>query len=128
MRYIKSILSVGIIIFILFAIAIVVDGLNDNIKKSDVLVILGNKVEVTGMPSATLQSRLEKGFELYTQGIAGFIIVSGGIGKEGFDEAQVMKQYLVSKGMPSEAIIEDNKGIDTFSTAQNTRAILKEKN
>ena len=56
------------------------------------------------------------------------IIVSGGIGKEGFDEAKVMASYLIEKGVPTEKIIRDNEGNTTYDSALNCRSILNDSN
>ncbi len=122
-----KIIGAGILFVVLSAVTIVVDGLIDDVQKSDVIVILGNKVELDGTPSPTLQSRLEKGLELYEKQMAPLIIVSGGLGKEGYQEAEVMQEYLVSRGVPKDVVIADNEGFDTFLTAQNTKNILRER-
>jgi vancomycin permeability regulator SanA len=123
-----SIVLISIFAFLFSATAtvIVVKGLRDDIQVSDVGVILGSKVNVDGNPSARLVARLEKGRELYAQGIFKHIIVSGGVGKEGYDEAQVMKQYLVTHHVPESAIILDNQGITSEATAQNTEWIMRQ--
>ncbi|MFF2890147.1 YdcF family protein [Paenibacillus sp. NPDC057967] len=64
--------------------------------------------------------------ELYHQGYFSKILVSGGLGKEGFDEAKVMKSYLIDQGIPEEKIIEDNNGYNSYMTAQNTSTIMDE--
>ncbi len=127
LHVIKYIFLFGIVCLVVTAFAIVVDGLHDNIHKSDAIVILGNKVELTGQPSARLASRLDKGFDLYKEGIAPLIIVTGGIGEEGFDEAKVMKEYLVQKGIPKDLIVEDAQGINTFASAKNVKSLLEQK-
>jgi vancomycin permeability regulator SanA len=128
LKIIKYILFTGITVCIITALAIIYDGLSDTIQQSDALIILGNKVELTGQPSPRLVSRLEKGFELYQKKMAPLIIVSGGVGIEGFDEAKIMRQYLVDKGIPSDAVLVDSYGVDTFSSAKNIQKIVKEKN
>ncbi len=105
---------------------IVIDGYDDNIEQADAVLIFGNKVNEDGTPSNRLQSRLERGLELYNDGIAPIIIVSGGFGKEGYEEAEVMKEYLVNKGVPADAIIEDKDGYDTYQTAQNLMKIAED--
>lgn len=112
--------------FIIHTAFIVIDGVNDELKPVDVAVVLGNKVEVSGQPSERLKARLDKAVELYNKGYFTLIIVSGGIGKEGFDEAQVMKSYLIDNGIPEEKIIEDNNGYNSYMTAQNTSKIMNE--
>lgn len=95
-------------------------------KHVDVAVVLGNKVEANGQPSERLTARLDKSVELYDGGYYNFIIVSGGIGKEGFDEAKVMKSYLIDKGIPEDKIIEDKNGYNSYMTAENTSKIMDE--
>jgi len=112
--------------FIIHTIVIVMDGLNDELMPVDVAVVLGNKVETTGRPSNRLQARLDKSAELYREGYFTYIVVSGGIGKEGFDEAKVMKEYLIEKGIKEDKIIEDNNGYNSYMTAQNTSHIMNE--
>lgn len=107
---------------------IVVDGLTDEISPADVIVVLGNRVEENRKPSPRLQSRLDEAKLLYENGIAKNIIVSGALGKEGFEESSVMKKYLVEQGIEEKNIIEDSKGFTTFDTAKNTKKIIEEKN
>jgi vancomycin permeability regulator SanA len=111
---------------ILGAGAIVWDGLNDNLYHADVGVVLGSKVELSGRPSLRLKARLDHAAELYHSKHFPAIIVSGGIGREGFNEAVVMRDYLVERGIPVEAITVDSRGITTAATAINTRAILQQ--
>jgi DUF218 domain len=75
-------------------IAILLDGLTDNVTKSDVGIVLGSKVMPDGTPSARLRARLDKADELFQLGMFKSVIVSGGTGKEGRSEARVMADYL----------------------------------
>lgn len=112
--------------FTIHTVVIVIDGLNDELKSADMAVVLGNKVELNGQPSKRLQSRLDKAVELYDEGYFNFIIVSGGLGKEGFDEAKVMKNYLTNQGISDDKIIEDSNGYNTYMTAENSRLVMDE--
>jgi vancomycin permeability regulator SanA len=114
-------------LFVLSAAAITVSGLNDNIHQSDVAVILGNHVAPDGKPSARLQARLDRAVELYHQGIFQQTIVSGGIDPNGTDEAVAMKRYLVARGLPSNKIVVDRAGNNTYLTAQNTAKIMTDR-
>lgn len=102
-------------------------GMRDDARPSDVAIILGSKVELNGKPSARLAARLDQGAAMYARGLARHVIVSGGVGKEGFDEAKVMRDYLVSQGLPSSVIHVDSLGIDTESTAVNSAVIMRER-
>ena len=96
---------------------IVADGLHDRPGRSDLAVVLGNKVETNGQPSPRLAARLDSALELWRRGLCGRILVSGGVGVEGFDEAAVMKSYLVAHGVPHAVVVTDSTGYDTYRTA-----------
>jgi vancomycin permeability regulator SanA len=114
------------VLFIISAIAIVWDGLVDDLETADVAIVLGNKVEIDGTPSARLQARLDKAVALYAQGMFDRIIVSGGTGREGYDEAEVMQRYLVAKGIPESNVYVDSEGNNTYLTARNSAIFMEE--
>jgi vancomycin permeability regulator SanA len=110
---------------ILLALAILIDGFTDNLDKAYTAVVLGNTVYPDGTPSPRLKARLDKAVELYRQGYFKRIIVSGAQGGEGYDEARVMKNYLISHGVEPQAVLPDPNGFNTFETARNTAALLR---
>lgn len=112
-------------VFLVLCLAVVARGLRDDLRRSDVAVVLGNKVNPDGRPSPMLQARLDETLALYRRGLFPSLIVSGGFGKEGFDEAQVMKSYLVARGVPVRAIITDGRGVNTRATAVNAAALMR---
>jgi vancomycin permeability regulator SanA len=114
--------------FIVPALLIVADGLTDELHQADVAVVLGNTVNPDGQPSPRLQARLDKTVELYQKGFFTNIIVSGGVGVEGFDEAVVMRQYLVNQNIPAERIFVDSEGRTSNLTAKNTAQIMRQNN
>jgi uncharacterized SAM-binding protein YcdF (DUF218 family) len=111
--------------FLVAAALLAADGLRDEIHPADVAIVPGNTVERDGQPSARLRARLDKTLELYRGGLFGHVIVSGGVGVEGFDEAEVMKRYLVSRGVPEARVIADGGGATTYLTARNAAEIMK---
>ncbi len=111
--------------FLIHTTLILADGLRDNLKPADAAVVLGNRVEPSGVPSPALRVRLDKGLELYRNGTVKNIIVSGGVGKEGFDEATVMRDYLTARGVPAMNILADHSGDDTFLTAEHTKQLMQ---
>lgn len=127
----KSVIVFVSILFIWFIAHILIitfDGLKDELDISDVAVVLGNKVELSGEPSERLKGRLNKAIELYEKGYFEYIIVSGGIGKEGYDEAEIMKIYLVEKGVQEDKILVDSEGYNSLMTAQNAKKIMNNMN
>lgn len=110
--------------FIIHLIVITIDGFNDKIQKADVAVVLGNKVYEQG-PSKRLQGRLDRAVEIYQQKMVDKIVVSGGIEPEGFNEAIIMKDYLMRQAVLEEDIILDQNGYNTYLTALNTKELSK---
>lgn len=128
-KFRRVVVALSVIVGLFFAAAgwLVWSGLQDHLIKADVAVVLGNKVEADGQPSPRLKARLDRTAALYREGWFPAILVSGGTGVEGFDEAAVMKRYLVAAGVPASAVVEDPHGVTTWATAENTARLLKEK-
>lgn len=112
--------------FTLAAMWIVAAGLTDDIQAADVAIVPGNTVEKDGRPSARLRARLDQTVALYRQGLFPNVIVSGGVGSEGFDEAEVMKRYLVENGVPESRIHVDSGGATSHLTARNAARMMRE--
>lgn len=112
--------------FLLVAAVVVAIGLRDRPHAADLAVVLGNEVYANGQPAPRLAARLDRALEVYRAGQCRMILVSGGVEPNGQDEAKVMAAYLRSRGVAADRLIEDNRGIDTFHTAQNTRRVLRE--
>ena len=111
-------------VFVIATLVLVVAGLRDDIGHADVGLVLGSKVNPDGTPSARLCARLDRTLELYQAGYFPRIIVSGG--RQGANEAAVMRDYLVAHGVPPKNLIVDNTGINTFSSAYDTRQIMRQ--
>ncbi len=105
---------------LLFAAASVITvlGMRNSIGYADVAVVLGNTVFPSGEPSPRLRGRLDKCVELFGQGMMKQIIVSGGLGREGHVEGVVMREYLLSRGIPDSVIVVDGVAHNTFETAR----------
>lgn len=112
-------------VLVLASIVLVIAGLNDRHGQAALIVVPGNTIAPDGTPSPRLQARLDVAVKLFKQGNAPRIFVSGGTGKEGFDEAASMAAYLRRQGVPAAAIIEDNQGWTTGATAVNAAAYLR---
>jgi vancomycin permeability regulator SanA len=102
-----------------------VDGFKPPVLPADVAVVLGSKVQRDGSPSSGLQRRLERARDLYRKGAVKGIIVSGGRGSEGFEEADIMRDVLIGSGIPVDAIIVDRAGNNTRLTAIHAHQIMQ---
>jgi uncharacterized SAM-binding protein YcdF (DUF218 family) len=90
----------------------------DEAQPADIIVVLG-AAEYRGKPSPVLRARLDHALTLYQRGLAPRILTTGGAGGDPvYTEGDVGRTYLVSRGVPSEAIVVDAEGGSTvYSTA-----------
>lgn len=113
--------------FVLFPLAqIYTFGTTDYARKADVLVVLGAAVRVDGTPSAALRTRLDHAVQLYQEGLAPKIIMSGGVETSGANEAQAMRDYAIAHGVAAGAVLVDEAGSDTDHTVADTVPMIKE--
>ncbi|MBY0508473.1 MAG: YdcF family protein [Bryobacteraceae bacterium] len=88
----------------------------DERRPADVIIVLG-AAEYRGLPSPVLKSRLDHALALYRQGLAPRILTTGGSGGDpDFTEGEVGRNYLVRKGVPSEAILVEPEAETTFQS------------
>lgn len=118
-RFLKNALIVIVFIIFIQSSFIAADGLWDDNVKADCILILGNKVNEDGTLSPRLKARVDKGLQLFHENPSSIIIVSGGLGQEGYYEGTEMKKYLVDQGVPVGSVIVDDQGNNTLQTANN---------
>ncbi|MGD8188461.1 YdcF family protein [Brevibacillus ginsengisoli] len=93
--------------------------------KADVAIVLGAAVW-GDQPSPGLKERLNKSLWLYQQKFVPKILVSGGLGNgKPISEAAAMKQYLLAKGVPEEAILIEDQSHDTYQNLLNSKQIME---
>lgn len=97
-----------------------------NLNDVDCILILGAGVW-GDKPSPMLKDRLDKGIELYKEGVAPKIIMSGDHGREDYDEVNLMKKYAIEEGVPSEDIFMDHAGFSTYDSIYRAKEVFKVK-
>lgn len=100
-------------------------GLADQRGRADAVLVLGARVYEDGTPSEALSERVATAVALHRQGLVPALLVSGATGREGHDEALVMKQLAVRMGVPPQAIHVDSQGYNTEASVKNARAWLE---
>jgi uncharacterized SAM-binding protein YcdF (DUF218 family) len=92
--------------------------------KSDAIIVLG--AEVRGVePSPALAERCEWAYELYEQGYAPKLILSGAQGNGRISEAQAMKNVLEKRGVPAAAMLLEEGSHSTRENLANSQAIMQ---
>jgi vancomycin permeability regulator SanA len=87
-------------------------------------LVLGAKVNPDGTPSAFLTARLDLAKRLYDARLVETIIVSGDRLAPEFDEPVAMRNYLIRAGLPTEKVIVDSGGFDTYESCLRAQRIL----
>ncbi len=97
----------------------------ENIKADPTaILVLGAGVRANGTPSNMLEDRLLCALALYEKGCCDTILVSGDHGSTDYDEVNVMKRYLVERGVPSERIFMDHAGFSTYDSLYRAKKIF----
>lgn len=104
------------------------DAIADTSYKSDVVIILGCKVN-GNTPSKMLRGRLDAAIKYHKKNPDAYIICTGGQGyNETRTEASAMKEYLINKGISENLIIEENKSTSTQENIEFSFNIIKNNN
>ena len=137
----KKLLKYGIIAIILITIIVLGINLyvristnkqiikeNDYAALSDVdsIIILGAGIW-KDKPSPMLEDRLLEGIKLYQNSVSDKIIMSGDHGRREYDEVNIMKNYAIEKGIPSENIFMDHAGFSTYESIYRAKDIFEAK-
>ena len=96
----------------------------DQAAPADAIGVLG-AAEYDGRPSPVYRARLDHALELYHRGIAPLIITLGGAGGDQFTEGSVGEDYLISKGVPEQAIIAETESRNTEESARRIAVIAR---
>ena len=137
-KYIKHIIVYSLVgIFLLGLMVFIINGYvilstkdriidNDYSRLEDVdcIVVLGAGIWGE-RPSHMLADRLLAAIDLYKQGIAPKIIMSGDHGRVDYDEVNVMKEFAIEYGVDSKDIFMDHAGFSTYDSIYRAKEIFK---
>ena len=93
----------------------------------DAVLVLGAGIRKK-KPSPLLRERLDRGIEIYKSGAAKKLIMSGDHGTKEHDEVNVMKNYAIENGVPSEDIFMYHAGFSTYESVYRAKEIFKAQN
>ncbi len=90
----------------------------------DCILVLGCGVRDDGTPSDMLRDRLDRSLELYFSGVAPKLLMSGDHGRVEYDEVNIMKQYAIDRGVPSQDVFMDHAGFSTYESIYRAKEIF----
>lgn len=93
---------------------------------ADVGIVLGAAVWGDG-PSPGLRERLDQALWLYREGYVPYLLVSGGLGEaKRVTEAAVMRDYLISHGMPADRILLETNATSTYENLLFSQQVMEQ--
>lgn len=96
----------------------------ENAGGFDCIVVLGCLVRSDGSLSDMLRDRLDKAIQLYNNGAAPKLLMSGDHGTDDYDEVNAMKNYAIERGVPSEDVFMDHAGFSTYETVCRAKEVF----
>ena len=76
-------------------------------------------------PSPMLEDRLLQAISLYEDNVSTKLIMSGDHGRKEYDEVNIMKDFAIKKGVPSENIFMDHAGFSSYESVYRAKEIFK---
>lgn len=98
----------------------------DQAQAAGAIVVMG-AAQYDGDPSPVYEARLQHAFDLYDQGLADTIVVTGGR-QEGdrFNEAQAGEMWLLEQGVPEEDVLLETDGRNSWESLAASARFLRE--
>jgi uncharacterized SAM-binding protein YcdF (DUF218 family) len=107
------VLLVAAMVYTVALVMVLVVSQQDQRLPADAIVVLG-AAQYNGRPSPVLRARLDHALQLYREGLAPRVVVTGGVGRgDTTSEATVARQYLVTRKVPADVVIEQPQGRST---------------
>jgi len=104
--------ATGVVYTVALAVVLVASQ-HDQRRPADAIIVLG-AAQYNGRPSPVLRARLDHAIELYREGYAPIIVVTGGVGRgDTLSEAIVGQRYLVAHEVPEEDVVAQPLGRST---------------
>jgi uncharacterized SAM-binding protein YcdF (DUF218 family) len=99
----------------------------DETRPADAIIVLGSQVRADGNPSNSLRSRTLRAIELYKEGYAPTLFLTGGVGRFPPAEAQVMRRLALQAGIPDMALVLDEAATSTQESIQTAARVAQER-
>jgi uncharacterized SAM-binding protein YcdF (DUF218 family) len=94
-------------------------GATDYRRPAAAILVFGARTYADGRPSDALSDRVRIAVELYHEGLAPLVIMSGGSGDGPVHETEAMQTLAESLGVPHGRIVRDDQGVNTRASIRN---------
>lgn len=98
---------------------------DDHARPAEAIVVFG-AAQYDGRPSPVLRARLDHAFDLWQQGLADVVVVTGGRQPgDRFTEAGASAQYLIDRGVPDATIRREVQGTNSWESLAASARFLR---
>ena len=129
-RLVRGVMKLALLLLVGWALtfaSIAFYGSRDEARKADAIVVLG-AAQYNGHPSPVLQARLDHAIELYRNGTAKTLIMTGGQAPgDTVSEAVVSRRYAVRAGVPRGAILVETTGMTTRESMRAVGGLMNDR-
>ena len=102
-------------------------GTHDDARPADVIVVLG-AAQYNGVPSPIYRARLDHAIQLYEEGLAPAILMTGGkLPGDKTTEAGAGRAYAIDRGVPADAILVEDQGRTTLESLRTVGDMLRDR-
>jgi uncharacterized SAM-binding protein YcdF (DUF218 family) len=102
-------------------------GGQDDARSADAIVVLG-AAQWNGVPSPLFQRRLDHAIQLFHDGVAPVLIVTGGRGRadDVTSEGEAAAVYARAHGVPNAAILVEDRARNTLESLRSVGSMLRD--
>lgn len=118
----------GVAFVTFFSLFLLIYGASEQVHyREDAVIVLGSSIKGEEL-SVGLKERLNRAVLYYQKNPTAVIVVSGGQGpRETVTESLAMEQYLISRGIPREQIVREEKADNTYENFAYAKQLLDER-
>lgn len=122
------VVSMGVVYALVCFVQVSQAAGDDTTRPADAIVVLG-AAQYDGRPSPQLRGRLDHVVQLWRQGVAPLVVVTGGNQPgDRFTEASASRSYLIDAGVPADAILAEDQGSTTHQSLRAVADVLEARN
>jgi uncharacterized SAM-binding protein YcdF (DUF218 family) len=108
------------------ATRIAAQGDRDETRPVDAIVVLG-AAQFNGTPGGVFEARLQHAVDLWKQGLAPFLVVTGGkLPGDITTEGATARKWAIAHGVPRTAILGEYEGRNTLESLEAVARIMRE--
>ena len=108
------------------AFRIAAQGERDETRPADAIVVLG-AAQFNGTPGSVFEARLEHAVDLWKQGLAPYLLVTGGkLPGDVTTEGATAKRWAIAHGVPASAILGEFQGRNTLESLEAVARIMRD--